>query len=338
MDPETDAIINPDQPGAESFVSDLLADVVPAPPEVSKPEADPKPGVDGQPPKVEGEPKTEPAAKPEGEAAAGEGEGVAKVDPAVKTYEYDGRQYTVNQLIELGVLEDVLQTARQFPTIQKKYLTLLEREKGVTEPGAPGTQTVAPQQAAPPTGEAIHNAYAPEVQRMVQAGYVEPEAYEAFPLLTTSLMYHRDLLYDMHRAMQVLVQQEVSRRSTGEVAQFRNYLDGLCMKVSGQGDHFKLLGDDATKKGFYEYLATLDILANKVDEPFIRRQWAAYNAEAMLEAATTAVSGERTAADDRKRKAKGEGGAPRGPVPPKATGSDAELLDSFLDGFQPTRR
>jgi hypothetical protein len=326
-DPETDAIINPDQPGAESFLSDLISDAQPAPAEAEV-EADPTPGADGQPPKVEGEPKTE-AAKPEPEAKPAGTEPVA--DPAVKTYEYNGRQYTANQLIELGVLDDVLQTARQFPTIQKKYQTLLEKEKGVAEPGAPGSQTV--EAPAAPTGEAIHRAYLPEVQRMVQAGYVEPEAYEAFPLLTTSLMYHRDMLYDMHRAMQVLVQREVDRGKGDEKSQFLNYLDGLCGKVSGQGEHFKLLADDSIKQDFYKYLGTLRIPASEVDEAFVRRQWAAFNSEAMLEAASSAASGATKEAADRKRRAKGEGGAPRGSTPaPARKGSDTELIDSFLEG------
>ena len=328
MDPETDAIINPDQPGAESFLSDLISDAKPAPAEADG-EANLKPGADGQPPKAEGEPKPE-AAKPEPDAQP---EVTAPaVDPAVKTYEYNGRQYTASQLIELGVLDDVLQTARQFPTIQKKYQTLLEKEKGVAEPGAPGSQTV-PAQAEAPTGEAIHRAYQPEVQRMVQSGYIEPEAYEAFPLLTTSLMYHRDMIYDMHRAMQVLVQREITRGEGDEKTVFRNYLDGLCGKVAGQGDHFKLLADDSIKQDFYKYLGTLRIPAKEVDEAFVRRQWAAFNSEAMLEAASSAASGATKEAADRKRRAKGEGGAPRGAAPSAAPkGSDIELIDSFLVG------
>jgi len=318
-------------PDGDQFLGELLTDAVPGEGDSLNPPTDLDPG-EGQPPdKVEGEPKLEDK-KPDIEAKPEPGPDVepklATEPTATKTWEYKGKQYTLDQMVELGVLDDVIQTARQFPTIQTKYQTLLE---GKAAPGAAapaGDQPPAPQA---PSGDQILQAYTPVMQDMADKGYIEPEAYEVFPKLVSALMYHRDLLYDVRNAVSAMIQSENSRSEVSQNEQAKTYVNGLCDKVSGEGEHFALLKDEKVRKDFYEYLGTLNVLIKQVDDNFIRKQWVAYNSDPMLEAVRLAASEQKGTEAKTRRNAKGEGGGVR-PAPAKAVpaSADQELIESFL--------
>ena len=325
MAPETE--VNNDNPESDQFLSDLLSDAEPGEGDVAAPEADPKPA-EGQP-AVAAEPKPEDG-KPEGDAKLEPEPKVAPepgaADALPKTWEYRGKQYTLDQMVELGILDDVVQTARQFPTIQTKYQSLLE-EKTTPQAAAPGEP--AP---AAPTGDQILQAYTPVMQDMAANGYIEPEAYEVFPKLVSALMFHRDLLYDVRNTVVSMMQNENARSEVSQRESALNHVGGLCDKVSGEGEHFTILKDDKVRRGFYEYLGTLNVPIKQVDENFIRKQWVAYNADPMLEAVRLAASGQRVADVKTRRDAKGEGGGVRpASAKPAPKGTDAELIDSFLD-------
>jgi hypothetical protein len=317
----------------KQLISDLLDGYMPpADGDEPSPGANP-PADEGQP---AGEPKAGEEAKPEGEGEQkSEGDGGETPDPAVapklevKTYEYRGRQYSVDQLVELGVLEDVLQTARQFPTIQTKYQQLLEQRRE-------GQPTQQPQQQPQQPGftpEQVAATYVPIAEKVAEAGYIEREAVEAFPRLCSALMQHRDLLYDVRQAVALIMQHGIQNEEVSQKAMFRNYMDTTCDRISGEGDHYAPIKDPQVRQGFYEYLATLSIPAKEVNEDFLKRQWIAYNSEAVLEAARSSA-GDRKAQDVKSRRnAAGEGGGPRPAPKPKTEKTvDTDMLDSFLDG------
>jgi hypothetical protein len=334
---EVKPIIAPEETAAH--ITDLLADSTP-PVDNTDPDLGANLSDDGTPKKEpepgkekpgEAEP-TKPAGEPAGEPAAPVIEPPKPPDAAVKTYEYRGKQYTVEQLVDLGVLEDALQTARQFPTIQGKYQQLLEQTKlGGAPADGSGQQPAQPAQV---TAEQILTAYAPVMEQSAKAGYIEKEAYEAFPRLVSALMYHRDLLYDVRQAVTSLMQNAVQAEGVSKRSAFLNFLDSTCDKVAGEGEHFALIKDQKVRKGFYEYLTSLDTPVSAVNDEFIRRQWVAYNSEAVLEAARSNATTKKAADEEARRNAAGEGGGvrPAGPGKVAAKTQDATLLDSFLEG------
>ena len=310
-------------PEGEQFLDELMRDALPGEGEVAEPEADLE--VDG------GQPAKEPVVADKKPEEGAEPATVPEVTPKAdgpKTYEYKGKQYTLDQMVELGVLEDALQTARQFPTIQTKYQSLLE-EKATTPAPQPGQQ--APQPTGP-SGDQILQAYAPVVQEMANQGYIEPEVFEVFPKLATALMFHRDLLYDVRNAVAAMVQTENARAEVTQKDSALNYVGGLCDKVAEGGEHFTILKDGEVRKGFYQYLGSLNVPIKQVDEDFIRRQWVAYNSDPMLEAVRLAASGRKEADVRNRRNAKGEGGGVRpGGQKPAAVSADQDLIKSFLE-------
>lgn len=308
-------------------LSDILSEALPGEGDSLNPPADPEPGEGGQPevaaepkpgegkPEDGGEPQPAPEAAPK----------LAAAEP--KTYEYKGKQYTLEQMVELGILDDVVQTARQFPTIQTKYQSLLE-EKIVTP--APGD--AAAQQPQGPTGDQILQAYTPVMQDMANNGYIEPEAYEVFPKLVSALMFHRDLLYDVRNTVMAMVQNASATQETSQRGAALNYVNGICDKVAGEEEHFALLRDTEARKGFYEYLGTLNYPIDKIDDEFVRKQWLAYNSGPMLEAVRLAAGGQKATDSKIRRNAKGEGSGVR-PAPAKVEPktADAELIASFME-------
>jgi hypothetical protein len=320
MEPEPSTLET--NPEGEQFLDDLMSDALPGEGDAADPGANLE-GDQGQPVK-----EPEPAAeKPkDGVAPATVPEAAPKSDEP-KTYEYKGKQYTLDQMVELGVLEDALQTARQFPTIQTKYQSLLE-EKATPQAPQPGQQAPAP---TGPTGDQILQSYAPIVQDMANQGYIEPEVFEVFPKLATALMFHRDLLYDVRNAVAAMMHTENARAEVSQKDAALNYVGGLCDKVSGEGEHFTLLKDGEVRKGFYQYLGSLNVQISKVDEDFIRSQWVAYNSGPMLEAVKLAASGQKAADVRSRRNAKGEGGGVRPTGPKPAANTDQDLITSFLE-------
>jgi hypothetical protein len=319
-------------PEGEKFLSDLLGDAKPGEGDPDRIEADPVPG-EGLPAddgKKEQEPKTGDEKPPEDGVKPDPGpDGAAPKPPTEpKTWEYRGKQYTLEQMVELGVLDDVIQTARQFPTIQTKYQSLLEEKAVPAAPGA-GEKQPVPQG---PTGDQILQAYAPEMHKMATEGYIEPEAYEVFPKLVSALMFHRDLLYDVRTTVAAMLQNFNAASEVNQKETAINFVNGLCDKISGEGEHFTVLKDAKVRDGFYEYLGTLNVPIKAVTEDFVRKQWVAYNSGPMLEAVGLAARSGREADSKARRNAKGEGSGVR-PAPSKSApeNADQELIKSFLE-------
>lgn len=311
-------------PEDDQFLSALLDGAAPGEDEILDPEADPQ-AVEGQPDGKQ-EPKADDG-KPEDKVDPEPAPAVQPPATDAKTWEYRGKQYTLEQMVELGILDDVIQTARQFPTIQTKYQSLLEEK---TTAPAPGDQ--APAEPTGPSGDQILTAYTPVVEDMANKGYIEPEVMEVFPKLATALMFHRDLLYDVRSTVAAMLQNANAQAEVTQKDAVKNYVGGLCDKVAGEGDHFATLRDQKVRDGFFEYLGTLNVPVKQVNDDFIRKQWVAYNADPMLEAVRQAAAGQKVADSKTRRNARGEGGGVR-PAPSKQapTSVDQAMIESFLE-------
>jgi hypothetical protein len=274
--------------------------------------------------------------KEEGVAdAGGEGEGSAPVDkplvPEVKVYKYRGKEYTVEQMVELGVLEDALTSAEQLPHLQTKYLETLETIKG----GAAKTEDAAAP-AAGPTPAELQNHYAAEIKKVAEAGYLDPDFADAFPASAASMIFHRDLLYDVRNAVAQLLQQNKVTAKKTEGEQANQLINGLCDKVAGDGDYYTTLGDGDARGKFIEYLVELNPFMSQINESFIRRQWIAFNGDTVLAAVSGANVKAAAKSADKRRLAAGEGGAPRNAANNEPAHEPGDIIDSLIAGEFPT--
>lgn len=285
-------------------------------PEPSDVTPEPEPELEAKP-EPEPEPQPEPELKPE----------PAKDEP--KLYKYRGKEYTAEQLIAQGLLEDALTSAEQMPHYQKKYETLLEQQRA-TPPEAAQAQ---PQAAPRITPEQVVSHYTPIAEQAVNEGWIEPEMVTVFPKFTTNMMYFRDVILQLQNMVGVLAGREQQRDLSGMKERVDNFIDNTCVSLAGKAKHFELLKDDAVRSGFREHLYKMDPKVEAVNEDFIKTQWLAYNSDALLEALRVTNTQTKTDQDNKRRMAQGESAAsPRATTPTV----DPTHIDTLLEGDFPS--
>src|SRR5262245_1691476 len=322
---------------------------LPSSPEPAEPAAPPstEPEVGRTPEEVVGEREARadiPAEAPEETTLpAGKQAKTKPVPTEVKTYDIDGVTYTFKALEEKGLLEKVIQPARQFEPLQKKYLETLETVKGV----ARGEQQPATQE--PPkqiTNLDIARVYDPTakliLQDLISGNLMEPELSEAYPRAMQTMLGQMRYAFDemfqqkakldtaIERLEQTISYLNANRQKTEgqSVAQAYNaQLDALAKK---DAKLFAGLSDSKIREQFTAWL--VDEVKPSVAQTegakglgFLERQWIAYNAPTVLKSAQTA-QGERNGRQD-KRFATGETGGSRPSAPPE----ESTLLDRLVD-------
>lgn len=253
--------------------------------------------------------------------------------PATKIYKYRGKDYTAEQLVEQGILEDALTSAEQLPHYQQLYLEKLEAERQAQAQPQPQAQP-EPQRITP---DQILRAYEPVARQTAEMGFIEPDFVEAWPNMAAALMFHRDMVYDMRRALEGVLSY-VNQQASGNFRQsFLSGLESTLNELSTEGEHYALLKDRQTRSGFYEYLRTLDVPVSSVNKQFLAKQWLAYNSDAMLEAITAAEQDRRAVEKRKAAQSAGEAAssAKTKPVTPPV-GTQQEHIDDMLEGFWPS--
>ncbi len=281
-------------------------------------------------------PAAEPA-RPEPTASAPAASRPAEPAPSVPPkYKYRGREYTLDELVQHGLLNDALTTAEQFPHLQKKYQEVLEQARQAQAP--------APDRQVPPslTPEQIRAMYAGQIPQVVQAGFLEGDLAELYPNTVAQMLFHRDLLYDARRAIaevQAQVAQLTGRTVRGDA---QAVLDRTLDALTTRDAIYAPLKEPETRRGFLDYLRRLDPqVARQTPEGGIEfdgeqlaRLWVAYQHEAILAAARAAAEAERQRRDDERRRAAGGPGPSARPATPVTTPTH---LDTLLEGALPRR-
>lgn len=292
-----------------------------------------------------GEPATEPEGDLEQETGGGEGEPEVTPEPEQKPiqpepvatkpaepklYTFKGQKYTLEQLVESGKFEDALTGAEQVAHYQRLYEDAKQQPQQTPQqqPQQQQQQRISPQQ--------IQAAYAEEIDKSIKEGYMdEGFAYEN-PKLAAGMLYHRDLLYHLYGMVNQMASVYQQAQANAAKTQIDNYLNGLMDAAVRSDDTYSPLNDPDTRKGFTEFLYQLDPYTDRVDETFIKKQFMAFQADAIVEAAKRNSA---TAESDRKKKlsqAAGESSNPRPSTVKKDSSIDQEMLDAFLEDTFPT--
>jgi len=286
-------------------------------------------GPTGEPlPEAEAEPEPEPEAAPEAgpepeeEPTAPEGE-PEPAEPPKRTYKYRGREYTLDEMVKLGILEDVLTSAEQLPHLQKKYLEVLEKARAAdAAKPQPGPTEAQPQPAAP-SPEVVVAQCEPLVRTLVDQGYVEEDFVQAYPRYAAAQAY----AYQELQQVKVLLAQVLDYLSREHMARMgqtvRGQLESIFDQLAQQGGYFSGLADRAARDAFVKYLADLNIEAGKISPDLVAREWVAFNYENIVK---PQQSGQSDREQEQRKRAVGEGkGAPR-TKPPAEVDFDQQLM------------
>ena len=230
--------------------------------------------------------------------------------PAEKLYEVRGVKYTLKQLEEAGLLEDLTQTHSQHQHLQEKYHKLLEEKTG-----QPAPQKEAQQPAAVPqiTNDMIARTYDPiagEISNdLIAKNLVEGDLFEAYPramrTMIGQLRYAFDVIFSNQQKLEQLIAETsgAKQKVQGQIVAnaYNAQLDALVKK---DAKLFGGLSDPKTRQDFTDFLttkvgATIGQTTGDEAPDYLRRQWVAFNADTLLGAAKTGVTERQKTANKR---------------------------------------
>ncbi|MEO0080303.1 MAG: hypothetical protein ABIK44_06475 [candidate division WOR-3 bacterium] len=272
------------------------------------------------------EPEVEAEAETEKEPKAEEPEPEKKPE---KKYRYQGKEYTLAELEAAGLLDKVLVSAEQMPHFQRLYE---EKMKELAELSARLPKEEPTAQPIGPTPQMIEATYRPVVSKAVEDGWIESDLAEAFPRFVSAALYHLQRLDETRQWLNYLLVKEAEREKVVSRERVVEKLDALCDSISAKGDVYAALSDKEIRRGFYDYLAELDAPVSNLSEEFIKRQWIAYNHDALVEAAIQKAAAKTRVEEMSRKRAAGDGVSAPGHAKQTPKSIDEQLLESFLEG------
>lgn len=235
-----------------------------------------------------------------------------------KTYEVGGKHYTKDELEAAGLLDTVIQTAQQFPALQKKYTEVLKKKL---------------------TDVQIAHAYDPIadniIKDLVANHLLDEDLAEAWPrsvkTFVGQLRLAFDLLFQMREQLQGVTDYLNANKEKAESQiidrDFNKQLDSLLAK---DAKLYAGLKDQKIRNDFRNFLvdelhASLEQTIGEKAQAFLAKQWVAFNSQTIMDAAKQETLDRKTRQD--KRFIVGESGSSR---PPLDVG-EKSMLDRMID-------
>lgn len=245
--------------------------------------------------------------------------------PQVPTIPYRGRQITAAEFAQLPVeeIQAIVTSAEQFPHIQKKYTGLLEE---VRRPNAPVAQPPAqPEVPVFPSAQEIRMGMAPELERVVAEGRMEPEFAAIYPQLASEMLALNQIVHSLLYWRNSFVDTSTRMIEEQGYAQVRTHVERTIDAVGAQPG-YEQLKDPATKQAFLRFLITdVNPTGNQVTPQYLSKLWFAFKSDEFGKLGTAAA---QTAEEVKKRAARragGESGGSRPATAPPTTPWEAEL-------------
>lgn len=291
---------------------------------------DAKPVGDLEPPAPAPAPSDEPPAAPEPEPTP---------EPATKMYKIRGKEYTLEQISEFGLLDDLTQTYEQFPHLQTKYQDLLEttrrepedRKRDQGEPAAGET----PPPARAYTAQEIDLAVEPAMKHALEQGYLTEDFAQLYPREVKQFLFSNSMLFDVRNEVLRLGSRVDALDGVNTAQKVDTRLDSLIDGLASDKDEiFHSVKDPEIRQGFRDFLMKVNPFEDQLNEEFVRGQYYAYNGPAILAAQRSTVTKTREEGDRKRIEAKGERSGARPGTPVAHHG---EEWDELISDRLPTR-
>ena len=262
---------------------------------------------------------------------ASEEEHAALAKTEEKRYEVRGIKYTAKELEAAGLLEDLAVTHGKHQHLQEKYNELaVEKGKAPaeTQPAQPAVQQITNGMIAQ-TYDQIATTILGD---FIKSNLMESDFTEAYPRAVQTVVgqmrYLFDLVFSNQEKLDALIAETKvgKEKITGQIVHnaYNQQLDALVQK---DAKFYAGLKDPKIRTGFTKYLveevgATVGQTTGEKAPNFLAKQWVAFNADSVIDAAKTGVQDKTKAAN--KRLVVGEGTGSRTGLP--ETGEES-LLD-----------
>jgi len=224
--------------------------------------------------------------------------------PEEKRYEVRGIKYTAKELEAAGLLEDLAITHSKYEHLQKKHLQ--EKEKAeVAKPKEPAVPVITNSMIA----KAYDAAATAIMNDLVQSNLMEGDLGEAYPRAMTTLIgqlrYFADLIFSNQEKLDAIIAEVSSAKekvqSQVTANTYNQHLDALVQK---DAKLYAGLKDPKIRTAFTKFLvddvgATIGQATGDKAPTFLAKQWVAFNADTVIEAAKNGAA-EKTKSANRR--------------------------------------
>lgn len=206
-----------------------------------------------------------PAAAPEGSVPVAVPSPPPQVPVAPEPrFTYNGKQYTVAELAQQGLLTEALQKASQFDARQQ------------SEPQQPQ------QPQRPPTMQEMQDAYGPAIRQAVDQGFLEEDVVNLYPATVTSMVHMRAQVDQIMQAVIGMAQWVNGQRQQSTMQTVERQIDDALNQAAGRGQVFAALNQEAERQKFRAYLRELNPIIDQITPDFVARQWLASKTEELI--------------------------------------------------------
>jgi len=263
---------------------------------------------------------------------APEPEPAPRVQPGPKV-KIRGIEYALDAVLSNPELSQaLLQTYEQFPTLQKKYVELLEQMRQSPTPPEPPPTPVDPrvQQAQ------LLASMASEIGNVVRAGYIEEDFASLYPNMTAQMLAHRNELYTLARRVAQFEQTYRGQTHQAEVTSHRTNLDANLDALAGKGELYAPLKNPTERQAFLEHLVQdVNPTVDRITPEWLMRQWIAFKHETILTGMQATTERERLERETARRRAASDG---KGSRPTPAPAGEPSHLEFLIGDSLPARR
>ena len=237
-----------------------------------------------------------------------------------KLYEVRGHKYTAKELEEAGLLEDLAVTHGKHQHLQERYNELLKSSDKPQPQPAPAAE---PQLTNAMIAKTYDPVAAEITKDLVETTLIEADLPDAYPRATQTIVgqlrFLADMVFSLADKVNALVAVDAANKEKlhNQIVQnaFTEQINDLITKDA------KLYGglkDPQSRAAFVKFLndevhATVGQAIGENAQAFLAKQWIAFNADTMINAAKNGVEKKKAQAD--KRFVAGEGTGSRHGIP-----------------------
>lgn len=203
-------------------------------------------------------------------------------------FKYRGREMTAEDLTKRPeLLNALIQTAEQFPALQKKHVELLEAvAASKNAPPAKPEPPAATEQPQPRiTPEALAAHYKSDIEFLVKEGFIEADFPVAYPGVAAAMAHLRATIDDAIVKLNHAIDWIDAEREMRNARKAESILDDAIDKVAAKkGEPYQGLRDENMRAEFKKWIKKdVDPKVGSINEEMIDKLWFAFNADVILE-------------------------------------------------------
>jgi len=292
-----------EEPEDTNIIEDLLPEDMAPEPEDIEPETETEEPDDAQ---DDGEDEgPDDTTEDEGTGDDGEPE-----HPAPKKYKVDGQEYTAEELIEKGLMDNLVTQANQASHYQELYHGIKDHAEQQAAQAQAQAQAQVQPQTQPIQADQIKAAMQPFLAQAVDQGYMEADFVNEFPAMAATQMYAYNDLMKMKQVVVGMYQYFMKDVREKTYKKVKGDFDNYCLKLTGVNQIYTSLKDQAERDRFFDYVSNnINPEASVLSEEFLGRVYLAYQQDKILPTLQQTATANKTKRNKKRKLAKGESAA-----------------------------